>query len=321
MFEHRWAKGFLILFTLFFFAVVVFEIDALARVGGGRSFGSRGSRSYSAPRTVTPSPAQPSPSRQYTEPARTPMSQPMAQPQGGFLRGLAGGIIGGMIGGMLFRSLGFAGGTGGMGGGIGLMDIVLIGLILYGIYWFVKKRREAASGVYSREATSYAPKQPPSCPPSEGAQGDDLEKGLGHIRQMDPHFDEKKFSDLSMDYFFRIQGAWANRDMTPVRSQLTEEMFGVLQGDADRLKAERRINKLDNIAVRSADITEAWQEAGKDFVTVRIYANLLDYTLDEMTNQVVAGSKTEPVKFEEYWTFTRSVGDNAWQLSAITQPQ
>ncbi len=148
MFEHRWAKGFLILFTLFFFAVVVFEIDALARVGGGRSFGSRGSRSYSAPRTVTPSPAQPSPSRQYTEPARTPMSQPMAQPQGGFLRGLAGGIIGGMIGGMLFRSLGFAGGTGGMGGGIGLMDIVLI--VILRQLLVRQETAEAASGAFPR---------------------------------------------------------------------------------------------------------------------------------------------------------------------------
>jgi len=35
--------------------------------------------------------------------------------------------------------------------------------------------------------------------------------------------------------------------------------------------------------------------------------------------QVIDGSKTEPVKFEEYWTFTRPVGNNPWQLSAIQQ--
>ena len=87
-----------------------------------------------------------------------------------------------------------------------------------------------------------------------------------------------------------------------------------------RLKADKKINKLDNIAVRSVDITEAWQEQGQDYVTVRFYANLLDYVVDENSGQVVSGSKTDPVKFEEYWTFTRSVGNNAWQLSAITQP-
>jgi predicted lipid-binding transport protein (Tim44 family) len=124
-----------------------------------------------------------------------------------------------------------------------------------------------------------------------------------------------------MDYFFRVQGAWTSRDIVPVRTLLTEEMFGILQGDAQNLKAARRINKLENIAVRSADITEAWQEGGQDFITVRFYANLLDYTVDEVTGQIAEGSKSDPVKFEEYWTFARPVGGNLWQLSAITQPQ
>ena len=74
------------------------------------------------------------------------------------------------------------------------------------------------------------------------------------------------------------------------------------------------------IAVRSVDPTEAWQESGRDYITVRFYANLLDYTVDEKSGEVVSGSKTDPVKFEEYWTFTRAVGNNPWQLSAIQQP-
>jgi len=318
MFEGKWARRGLLLFTFFFFFIYAMEIDAFARVGGGRSSGSRGSRTYSAPRTTTPSPSQPSPSRQYSQP---PLAQPAPQAQGGFLRSLAGGIIGGMIGGMLFRSLGFAGGPGSTGG-IGLLDIVLIGLILYGIYWFLKKRRrEAESGAYYREASTYEQGKQASYAPGAAAEEDDLERGLGHIRGMDRSFDEKKFADLSMDYFFRIQGAWANRDMTTVRNLLTDEMFDILQGDAQRLKTGRRTNKLDNIAVRSADITEAWQEGGNDFITVKFFANLLDYTVDDVTGQVVEGSRTEPVKFEEYWTFTRPVGVNAWKLSAITQPQ
>jgi predicted lipid-binding transport protein (Tim44 family) len=97
-------------------------------------------------------------------------------------------------------------------------------------------------------------------------------------------------------------------------------MFRILQGDAEALKAQKKINRLENIAVRSVDITEAWQESGSDFITVRVFANLLDYNVDETTGQVVEGSKTDPVKFEEYWTLTRSVGNNPWKLSAINQP-
>jgi predicted lipid-binding transport protein (Tim44 family) len=47
----------------------------------------------------------------------------------------------------------------------------------------------------------------------------------------------------------------------------------------------------------------------------------LDYAVDEATGKVVSGSKTEPVKFEEYWAFTWAVGNNPWQLSAIQQAE
>ena len=324
MFNNRWALSGLVIFTLFFL-VSVLEIDAWARAGGGRSMGSRGSRSFSTPRsTPAPSPASPSQgSRQYNAPS-APASSPFGG--GGFLRSMAGGLVGGMLGGMLFRSLGFAGGgMGSVGGGIGLMDIILIGALLYGIYWFIKRRRTTAAaeqhaGSYYRESSpvDIGRTASPMQAYEAAEQESDVAAGLRHIRQMDHQFDEKHFTDGCMDHFFRIQGAWAIRDMSGVRDLLTDEMSGTLRQEAEQLKAKRQINRLDNIAVRSADITEIWQEGGADFITVKLYANLLDYTVDEQTGQVVAGSRTEPVKFNEYWTFTRPVGDNPWRLSAIS---
>jgi predicted lipid-binding transport protein (Tim44 family) len=149
----------------------------------------------------------------------------------------------------------------------------------------------------------------------------ELEEGLRHIKQMDPSFDETQFPDQVLDFFFRVQGAWANRDMTPMKDELTDEMHQLLQEDAERLKTEGRINRMENIAVRSVDITEIWQEAGMDYITVRVYANLLDYMVDDQTGEVVSGSKSEPVKFEEYWTFTRPIGFTTWKLAAINQPE
>jgi predicted lipid-binding transport protein (Tim44 family) len=55
-------------------------------------------------------------------------------------------------------------------------------------------------------------------------------------------------------------------------------------------------------------------------VTVFFTANLLDYTVDDKTGQVVAGDKLNPLKFQEFWTFCRDVGTSRWQLSAINQP-
>jgi predicted lipid-binding transport protein (Tim44 family) len=294
--------------------------EADARAGGGRSMGSRGSRSYSQP--AAPSTA-PSPYRAAPQQARPVSPSPFQQPQpagGGFLRSMAGGLVGGMLGGMLFRSMGFGGGMGGMGGGgIGLFDIILLAGIGYLIYRFVKAKRQAAQqgeyASYSSVPNTYDVTPQGSITSTQ----DDLEIGLSHIRQMDAGFDENRFSDQVMDIFFKIQGAWMNRELSSVSGLLTEEMRRVFQEDIDRLLRDKRVNRLENIAVRSVEICEAWQEQGQDYITAQIYANLLDYTTDDATGQVVSGSKTDPVKFEEFWTFTRPVGSGGWKLSGINQ--
>ncbi|MGH7341578.1 MAG: TIM44-like domain-containing protein, partial [Candidatus Rokuibacteriota bacterium] len=43
----------------------------------------------------------------------------------------------------------------------------------------------------------------------------------------------------------------------------------------------------------------------------------LDYTVDELTGALVAGSKKAPQDIEAFWTFTRPAGLNPWMLSAI----
>jgi predicted lipid-binding transport protein (Tim44 family) len=107
--------------------------------------------------------------------------------------------------------------------------------------------------------------------------------------------------------------------MAPVRDLLTPEICEAMQKDCERMRAERHIDRMENIAVRSAEITEAWQESGRDYITVHFLASMLDYTVDERTNDVIKGSRHDPVKFEEFWTFVRPVGPNPWRLSAIQQ--
>jgi predicted lipid-binding transport protein (Tim44 family) len=312
-------KVFSLITVVLFASIATLELDVHARVGGGRSFGSRGSRSYSSP---SRSYSDPGSSRQQATPAPvqpTPTQQPAG---GGFFRSFGGGLLGGFIGGMLFRSLGFGGYGGGFGGsGIGIFEI----LLLCGIGYFIlrtikgKRREESLSYQNSYQQGGY---QAEGLPAYESGQEDkeDASVGISHIRQMDSNFDETRFKDTAMDIFFKIQGAWMNRNLSPVNSLLTDEMITIIQGDIDRLLREKKVNRLENIAVRNVDVTEAWQESGWDFITVLFRANLLDYTTDDSTGGVIEGSKIEPIKFEEYWTFTRTVGNNPWQLSAINQP-
>ncbi len=293
--------------------------EAWGRAGGSISSGSRGSRTYSSPSRSYSAPS--SPTSPSTQPSTQP--QPMSQPSpaGGFWRSMAGGLAGGLLGGMLFRSLGFGGGY---GGGFGMFDLLLLIGIGYLIFWIVRRSRTVeeapATGYYSQmPADSYGSASAPTATlePTSGAEG--LERGLAHIRQMDPRFDEAAFREWCSDSFFQIQAAWMHRDLERLRPLLTEEMQEVFRKQIEDLRSKRQMNKLENIAVRSIEVTEAWQERGLDYITVRYLANLLDYTVDEASGKIVSGNDSEPVKFEEFWTWVRPVGANAWRLAAINQ--
>ena len=322
-------------------ALFVCSLVALAeaRVGGGRSSGSRGSRSYSAP-------AQPSspgstfgqrsaPRAQDPSARSTPFPPSSPFGGGGFMRSLGGGLLGGLVGSLLFSSLGFAGGygsghggvdgeVGGGWGGPGLFDLLLLGLVGYVAYRFFFKRsaranrsepdRSSTERGYDRYATSEPGASLPSVPVER-----DLTQGVDQLRTLDPGFDPARFCDQAMDFFFRLQAAWSARDLSPLRALVTADIFAQLQTDLEQLKREGTINRVENIAVRTSELTEAWQEVGQDFATIHYYANCLDYDVKEATGEVVRGSKLEPTKFEEYWTFTRPAGSGPWKLSAITQ--
>ena len=311
--KKRFIKTFALLAAVLFLSVTVLELNAHARAGGSRSSGG-GSRSYSRP--VSPSPQQ-SQSRQQAAPA--PGS--FQQPGGGFMRSMAGGIAGGMLGSMLFSSFAGAGagaGTGG-GGGIGLFEIILLAGGGYLIYRYIRKKRADSAAIPSGQGGCQGVTVIPISRAQQSNEpvAGEVESGLYQLRQTDPSFDGKRFNDSVMDIFFKIQGAWMNRDLSPVSGFLTDEMKRTFQTDLDQLLRDKQVNRLENIAVRNVEVAEVWQESGQDYITASIYANLLDYTTDDATGAVVSGSKTEPVKFEEYWTFIRTVGGNPWRLSAI----
>ncbi len=292
--------------------------EAFARAGSG---GSRGSRSSSTPARPAPtSPTNPSsPSRQLASPTPAP-AQPSRGWMGGLMGGLAGFALGGLLGSMLFG--------GGFGGGIGLLEILLIGAGLFLLFRFVSARRQqqptyATAGAPYPSGDAYAggsayggtaPQE--TATPEMPAVASDLDRGLGHIRSMDPSFDPGFVADAARGLFGDVQRALTARDMSPVSGRLTSRMYTELTEQCDRLRAARQTNRMEAMNLRRADVTEAWQESGQDFVTVYLGGSLVDYTVDDATGTVVAGAKA-PQEFEEFWTFARPVGPNPWRLSAI----
>jgi len=308
--RRRGALGALKLSIIVIFAVsLALESSAWARAGVGSSSGSRGSWSFlspSMPSGTTPSPTMQNPGFGY----------------GGspFWSGLAGGFAGGFIGNMLFGGRAF-GGPMGYGGGPGLLDLLIIGGLIYFFYRFFVRRRGEQS-IYYEESQSYPQYGTPYSGSGRQAylpEMNEVENGLEEIGRSDPSFNTGNFLETVEELFFRIQAAWMNRSFDGVKNLITLEMRDYLSGEFARLKQQHMISSLENIAVRKVEIAEVWRESGRDFITVLFTANLLDYTLDDNTGEVIDGDKLTPVKFQEFWTFSSGVGSHQWQLTGINQ--
>ncbi|MCX5814073.1 MAG: Tim44 domain-containing protein [Proteobacteria bacterium] len=319
--------------TLCFLFFIGMESFAFARAGGGRSSGSRGFSSGGSYQRSTPSQSGGTyqQRQQQAMPQRPPVQQPAPSFGRSLLYGIGGGLLGGMVGSMLFGGRASAGGAGGWGGGggggFGFGDIIIL-LIIVGIIYFVVKRYRArkqemlmsTAGAGYASSPSYSYNEPaPEQTYEPAMQGDLISQGLRYIKDMDPSFDENMFKELVEDIFFKIQGAWTKRDMSVVRDLLAPQMLNTFQNDVNAYIANKQFNRLENIAVRQVEIVDAAQDQGEEYITVKFLASLLDYTTDETNNQVISGNSTDPVKFLEYWTFTRKIGNRNWVLAGITQ--
>ena len=302
----------LILVAIVGIAQILLESGADARAGGGSSGGSRGSRSFQSPTRPSPGPSQQR--REALPPQQQP--GPVGPQPGGFMRGLAGGIMGGVLGSLLFSGLAQAG-FGGLGGsGIGMFEILLLAGVAFFLYR--KFRSPAVATGYGtmqyQDAGGYSHGNT-TLQPTPTAEDIDYRS----LTMMDRSFDPNQFLKTAQDLFFRIQGAWNREDTATLRSLCGSELLQKWEQELASLRAKGHKNRMDNIALRESEITEVWTENGQDYITVRLQANLVDYTVDEKSGAVVQGSNSEPVEFAEYWTFNRPVGPNAWKLSAVQQ--
>jgi predicted lipid-binding transport protein (Tim44 family) len=223
---------------------------------------------------------------------------------------------------MLFGGMAGAHGLG--GGGFGFGDLIIILIILAIVFFVIKRFRARKAMEMSSAGAAYAPtpysySEPATDTNYEPSTRDGaIAQGLRHISEMDPAFDETRFKEKMEDNFFKIQSAWTKRDLSGVKNLLTPQMVNTFQDDINRFTTNKQFNRLENIAVRQVEIVDAAQDQGEEYVTVKFLASLLDYVVDE-TGQTLSGSASDPVKFLEYWTFTRKIGDRDWVLAGITQ--
>jgi predicted lipid-binding transport protein (Tim44 family) len=298
-----------------------------ARRGG--SFGSRGARTYSAPRSTRLAPGYTSGMERSMKPrssyggaayAPRPTYAPSSYQNngrgrfGGFGGGLLTGVLaGGLLGGLFGH--GFGGGYGGYGGsgGGGLLGFLIQLALIGGVVWLALRLfrggRTATAPQQYREPTyrdqpsGYTPS--PSYPAAAPAGGDIA---------LDAS-DQSAFERLLLE----LQDAFGREDYGRLRAITTPEIMSYLAEELSDNATHGRRNEVSATRLLDGEVSEAWGEGDTEFATIAMRYESIDVMRDRASGAVTSGDDRRPTETTELWTFVRPAGGRDWKVSAIQE--
>ncbi len=270
--------------------------DVAAKSGGG-GFRSGGRATREDDRSFRSEPDAGTSDTPVPDAPEAPKPPKKAKSWRSMVRGLlTGGLIGSIFYGRRF-------------GGVGLLEVVVLSGLIALASWALSRyqldqtEQLAPAGGYGGGAGVLAPPR--------------ADRDPGEVRRADPALDTAGVADAVGDIFLRVQAAWTARDIAQAADVLTVEMRERLDRECARLRASRRINRVERITLGRVAVMEARQDGGWDRVTVQIVASLVDYTTDEIGLKVLEGNPFDPVPFQERWELVRPSGPHPWRVSAI----
>src|SRR5262245_51202438 len=304
MFRNRW----LIALGAIAMAFVLVSADAHARVGGGFSGGSRGSRTFSAPPATPTAPTAAPIERSITQPGNgAPIGQAGFRPGlfgGGLFGGLAAGFLGAGLFGLLFGH-GLFGGMAGFASIIGLLLQVVLVVIVARLLFVWWQRRNAP-------APAYAAAHPATGHSFSGLGGMVGGTAPAAAALTIDKSDYDEFEHLLGD----IQTAYSDENLNALRAKVTPEMLSYFSEQLAENASRGLVNKVTDVKLEQGDLAEAWNEGGVDYATVAMRFALNDRMVERASGRTVEGGV--PGEATELWTFMRARG-GGWLLSAIQQ--
>jgi predicted lipid-binding transport protein (Tim44 family) len=294
------------------------------KAGGFSSFGSRGSKTFSAPATTSTAPTSAAPIQRSMTPNT---AQPggigqaaQAAPKRGLFGGLAGGLMGGLLMGGLFGML-MGGGFGGLSGMFGMLFQILLigGAIMLAMRFFGRNRTaQAYSGSDNRTAHSGDAPQPST---SQGFGGFAIPKIGGSAQPAAVSgSDEVGITQKDLETFEELlkemQQAYAAEDYSALRRITTPEAMSYLAEELGENATKGVKNDVRDVKLLQGDLSEAWREGNVDYATVAMRYESIDVMRDRTTGKVVEGDPDHVGESVEVWTFIRRPA-TGWSISAI----
>lgn len=130
----------------------------------------------------------------------------------------------------------------------------------------------------------------------------------GILRKKDPNFTADDFVTFAKQVFIDIQMAWCNRDMSPVRPVLHQNLFNTTQRQVEEKKKQGVVYHYESIAINTAYLTSFVRDKDFEYLTVYLNSRMIDYQVDEKTGNIIRGDRTTRWDMRYKMKFVRSSG-------------
>lgn len=267
------------------------------RFGSSRSIGRTTTVKPSAPAGVTSSQQN----FQQQQRGITNNGGAAAMNRGGMFGGLFGGLLAGSLLGSLLMGGGFAGG--------GILDIIIIGLLVYfGLKFFRSRRQQSENQRYTEEYRTQSYQNPNTADSEYGSAWDNLRservQPQPQTANIPSSFNTEEFLTGAKKLYVRMQESWDMRDIDDIK-QFTAP---IMHKDIEEQFKEDPTPSKTQLLLINASVLEVKEEG--DFEQVAV---LFDVLMKEQENP-----ENEQVK--EIWNFSRDKAHNgSWLLDGIQQ--
>jgi len=105
--------------------------------------------------------------------------------------------------------------------------------------------------------------------------------------------------------FQELYKAWADLKWEKIRHLLTDRLYDANDFWVKTYQQQGLVPHLDNLKVTNVELARIDSDKFYDAITVRIFANCMDYVTD-LNGKHIGGDRKKPRFYTEYWTFIRS---------------
>ncbi len=342
----KFPKLLTLMVLVFGLAFITTDFAEAKRGFGG---GSRGARTFSAPKATRTAPKTAPLNRTMTPNTQQGQKQGFAnsatnQKRGFFGGGFMGSMLGGLaLGGLIGMLMG--NGIGGFGGFLGLLvQGAILFFVVKMVMGFLRRRQQpqAAAGHAGQSygGQNYGGQGSDNVSQFDmfkgGNQGADAQRGHGSVpnsgsygsaAQQTAGFASKADDELGLqasdfdsfeELLTKIWTAYGKEDYAAIRAITTPEMMGFFAEDLGQSASKGLINEVREIKLLQGDLSESWREGSDEYATVAMRYSSIDVMRERATNKVVEGNPDMAEEVTEVWTFIRQAGQ-PWKLSAIQQ--